>query len=134
MSGDWWSKKLQPTQPAGLTLPAAQPQPVYQNQQPVYQQHQPQPVQQQVPIQQPVNDDPNRKLSLREAVSRFSGGEGRKTEGHLSCPSCGSHTGYTQFSGMGGLSAGVMGNRPAPHCFECGYNGKFAQGMESTWA
>lgn len=134
MSSSWWADKLAPAQPqvqapqrVGITVPA---QHVYQQpQQPVYQQ-------QQAPVQQQqVPDDPNRKLSLREAVSRFSGGESAKVEGHLSCPSCGSKTGYTEFRGMAGANAGVMGNRPAPHCMECGYNGRFAQGEAGgNWA
>lgn len=134
MSTDWWAKKLQTQQPvAGIRLP---PQQQYLPQQPQYVQQAPQYVQQapqQVQQHDPVQDDPNRKLSLREAVSRFSGGESARVEGHLSCPQCGSRTGYTEYRGMGGLSAGVMGNRPAPHCYECGYNGRFAQGEQANW-
>jgi hypothetical protein len=84
--------------------------------------------------QQVQQSSPNEPVPFAEAIMRFSGGESAKTEKNLSCPSCGSATGYTAFSGMAGMANGVMGNRPAPHCFECGYNGKFAQGMESNWA
>lgn len=135
MSNDWWAKKLgttQQAQPAGIPL-TPRPQPVYHQQPQQYVQQQ-QPTYQQQQEAQQAAEDPNRKVSLREAVSRFKGGEGMRTEGHMNCPSCGSKSGFTAFSGMGGMAAGVMGNRPAPHCFECGYNGKFAQGMESTWA
>jgi len=131
---DWWAKKLAPQQPMnrGVVLPPVTPQPQYVPQPPhhgapgTYQQPP-----QQAP-QQPA-DDPNRKLSLREAVARFSGGESARVEGNLSCPACGSRTGYTAFSGMGGMAAGVMGNRPAPRCYECGYNGKFVQGDQANW-
>lgn len=135
---DWYAKKFGGNQqPGGVVLRPQQPAyPQQQQPQPVYQQ---QPVQQQQTYQQEQQavqqaEDPNRKLSLREAVVRFKGSEGMRTEGHLNCPSCGSKSGYTQFSGMNSAGAGVMGNKPAPHCFECGYNGKFAQGMETTWA
>lgn len=131
MSSNWWTNKLNtPSQPGGLVLPPVQHTP---QQQPVPYYGSPA---QMPPQQQPVyqrgpqpHDDPNRKLSLREAVSRFSGGEGVRTEGNMACPSCGSFSGFTAFSGMAGAGAGVMGNRPAPHCFECGYNGKFIQGQ-----
>ena len=127
---DWWSNKIQ--QPAqqprgGVVLPPVQQRPV---QQPP---HHSAPGAYQQPQQQ-VPDDPNRKLSLREAISRFSGGESARTESHLACPGCGSTTGYTQYSGMAGMSAGVMGNRPAPHCMLCGYNGKFVQGDQANWS
>ena len=135
MSIDWWARKLSPQQPQqqrGVVLPPAMPQPQYVPQQTphhgapgTYQQPQQAP-------QQPA-EDPNRRLTLREAVVRFSGGESARVEGHLACPACGSRTGYTAFSGMGGMAAGVMGNRPAPHCFECGYNGKFMQGDQASW-
>lgn len=135
---NWWADKLtgQQAPSHGITVqPVVQQQqqfnlppgyvavPVQQVQQHVHQQQAPQQV-----------EDPNRKLSLREAVTRFKGGEGTKTEGDLACPACGSKTGYTEFRGMAGLSAGVMGNRPAPHCYECGFNGKFMQGDQSNWA
>lgn len=131
---DWWSSKLAPQQPqgqprGGVVLPPALPP---QPQQPPH--HGAPGTYQQPPQQQAVPDDPNRKLTLREAISRFSGGESARVEANLACPHCGSRTGYTEYRGMGGLSAGVMGNRPAPHCYECGYNGKFAQGDQANWS
>lgn len=128
MSANWWANKLGTQQPqqqrGGIVLAPQQPQPVYHQQQAPAPQHQ----------QQPVDDDPNRKLGIREAISRFSGGESARVEGGLSCPACGSKTGYTEFRGMAGAAAGVMGARPAPHCYECGYNGKFMQGDQANWA
>lgn len=129
MSNDWWARKLGTVQqqPAGIPV-APRPQPV--------QQPQHQYVQQPQPTMAEYNEaaDPNRRLSLREAVVRFKGAEGMRTEGHMNCPNCGSKSGFTAFSGMNAAGAGVVGSKPAPHCFECGYNGKFAQGMESSWA
>jgi hypothetical protein len=130
---NWWANKLAPQAPApqrgGVVLPPAMPRTV---QQPPH--HQPPGGYQQPPQQDPALDNPNRELSMREAISRFSGGESARVEGGLSCPSCGSKTGYTEYRGMGGMSAGVMGNRPAPHCYECGFNGKFMQGDQALWA
>lgn len=143
---DFWNRKLGPApQPRGIVVPAQQPQqqyvPVQVPQQPQYA---PQPQQQYMsPQDQAIaqaqaqavsqHGDPNRQLSLKEAVSRWRGGEAWRTEGHLACPGCGSMTSYTQYSGMGGLSAGVMGNRPRGHCFTCGYNGAYAQGDPAAW-
>ncbi len=142
---DFWAKKLGgPPQPRGIVV---QPQQHEQQQLPLYPQPQQAPqVQQQymTPQDQAIAiaqqqaaaqaNDPNRQLTLKEAVSRWRGGEAWRTEGHLQCPGCGSHTGYTQYSGMGGMAAGVMGNRPRGHCFECGYNGQFSQGDQANWS
>lgn len=127
----WWAKKLNTEPPRyALTLPTA-PQPV------------PQPVQQSPVYQQPQHPstptlDPNRpanaEISMGEAMRLWQGGEAHRKEGHLSCPSCGSATGYTTYSGMSAGAARVNGQQPRPHCFECGYNGSFAQGLESSWA
>lgn len=140
-SASWWANKLgqQTQQPRGIVV-----QPVQQ---------QPQPVQQvqQAPAQQPVQQapepaldpnrnvlDPNRsdnaEVSMGEAMRLWKGGEAHRTEGHMACPACGSKTGYTAYSGMGAGGARVNGQQPRPHCFECGYNGSYAQGLESSWA
>jgi hypothetical protein len=52
----------------------------------------------------------------------------------LACPACGSHTGYTEYSAAGHSGSMINGQRPRGHCFECGYNGHFTQGLESSWA
>jgi hypothetical protein len=146
---DWWSKKLgqQTTPQYGLVVPPAQhhqPQPVHQQQPQAPQQQQHLTPQEQAILEAQAaavrsTDDPNRKLSLREAVSRWQGGEAWRTEGGLTCPGCGSRTGYTQYSGTAAMSHAKMdshGNlvRPRGHCFECGYNGIWSQGQESSWA
>lgn len=141
-SASWWANKLGNTQqPRGIAIqpqpvqqrPAAQPAP---QPQPAYT-----PSMEGVPIQtgerQQVldpNRDPNAEVSMGEAMRLWRGGEAHRTEGHLACPSCGSTTGYTAYSGMAAGAARVNGQQPRPHCFECGYNGSFSQGMESNWA
>lgn len=44
------------------------------------------------------------------------------------CPNCG---GMLFIEDTGKRRRGPP---PAPHCFTCGYNGLFEQGLESTWA
>lgn len=142
-SSAWWANKLaqvsnQP-QKHGITLPPVQPQPVQPQQQP---QPAPQPAPQVgVPLQQGERQqvlDPSREanaeVNMGEAMRLWRGGEAHRTEGNMSCPSCGSATGYTAYSGMGAGAARVNGQQPRPHCFECGYNGSYAQGLESNWA
>jgi hypothetical protein len=137
-SASWWANKLgnqQPQQPQryGIAIERQQPQPVNQPA-PVYQQ-QVAPV---VPGERQNVLDPNRapheEVSMGEAMRLWRGGEAHRTEGHLACPACGSATGYTAYSGMAAGAARVNGQQPRPHCFECGYNGSFSQGLESNWA
>lgn len=134
-NASWWAKKLNNEPPRyAITLP---PQPVRYPAQ-VEQQPAPQPAPQ--PVHQHTKPvlDPNRpesaEVSMGDAMRLWQGGEAHKKEGHLSCPSCGSSTGYTAYSGMNAGSARVNGQQPRPHCFECGYNGSFAQGLETSWA
>lgn len=44
------------------------------------------------------------------------------------CPQCGNSLFYER------LTRARRGPEPAPHCFTCGYNGLFEQGLESSWA
>lgn len=43
------------------------------------------------------------------------------------CPGCGGNLYYAD------LGLKRRGPPPAPHCFNCGYNELFEQGLESTW-
>ena len=136
---DWWAKKLgapQQQYPRGIVLPPTQPQPL--TQQPQMPQH---------PVQAPQHPtlypdgtgpdgkqhvlDPNlpadAEVTMGRAMRLWKGGQAQRMEGNMACPSCGSATGYTAYSS-------VSGQRPRPHCFECGYNGHFTQGLESSWA
>ena len=145
-NASWWANKLNQQQPqsGGITVPPQQP--VQQQPQPVQQtvQQQPQPVQQDmtgVPLQtgerQEVldpNRDRNAEVSMTDAMRLWRGGEAHRKEGHMACPNCGSTTSYTAYSGMNAGGARVNGQQPRPHCFECGYNGSFAQGLETNWA
>lgn len=133
----WWANKLQSDQPAGIRVVPQYQQPQHQ---PQYAQA-PQPVPHQPQYTPPEQIDGSKVTYQQlarehdgEKISKYwRGGEAMRTEGHLGCPNCGTTTGYTAYSGNGGLSAGVGGNRPRPHCFECGYNGVFVQGDEANW-
>ena len=127
----FWEKALGGPQQPQYGVPVA---PQYQQPQPVQRTLQNGMTAQEIAIQQrQEQDDPNRKLSLREAVSRFKGAEGASTESNIACPACGDYEGYTAFSGMSGMRVAINGVRPAPHCFKCGFNGKFMQGDPVVW-
>lgn len=142
MTSSWWANKLQQHQPLprGITVPPTQAPPQTVPQQ-VVQQQPVQVTQQGVPLQTGERQevlDPNRaanaEVSMGEALKLWRGGEAHRTEGHMQCPSCGSKTGYTAYSGMAAGGSRVNGQQPRPHCFECGYNGAYSQGMQSNWA
>lgn len=138
-SRSWWANKLGNTQPQryGIPIQPAQPAPIQQT-------VQQQPVQQQPVQQAPVTPgyqkvlDPNRpsdaQIPLAEALQLWQGGEAHRVEGNMACPDCGSTTGYTAYSGRAAGSVRVAGNKPRPHCFECGYNGEYSQGLQSNWS
>jgi len=134
---DWWSKKLASQQPHGIRVSPQHHIP--QQQQPQQPVHYPQPQQQMVP-QAPIDGSKVTYQQLAkehdgEKISKYwRGGEAMRTEGNLGCPQCGSSTSYTQYSGTAGAAAGIAGNRPRPHCFECGYNGLFQQGEMANWS
>jgi len=134
---NFFERKLgQPQQqPRGIVVPPQQPQvvvpPGYQlvpiN--PQQQQQQQQPVYQPQPIDTKLKYLEFARLHDGEKISKYwQGGEATKLEGNLSCPQCGSPTGYTTYS-----STMMHGTRPRPHCFECGYNGLFQQADQANW-
>jgi len=127
MTNDWWARKLNPVDDrSGIRVQYAYPDTsrVVTPQAPPHHQ----------PVQAPPQprDDPNREITMGEAMRTWKGGEAHRKEGHLSCPGCGSVTGYTHYSSN--AASTINGNRPRSHCFECGYNGHFTQGLETSWA
>lgn len=120
---NWFTGKVgtQPQPLAGGVV--LRPVPQQQQQAPVYYQ-QPQ----QAPQQQPQGAEHSTKQGKVDVEELFRRtdvqGPAARLEGGLRCPSCGSATSYTEYSQMMGQM------RPAPHCYECGYNGKFQQGEQ----
>jgi hypothetical protein len=132
---DWWSRKLAETNP--------QPERQYSSVPPTT-----------PPIRMPVsvpaaapaspqqvarsngrlldeNRAPTDQISMGEALRLWKGGEAMRREGNSSCPSCGSNLVFSRV-GRGGTM--VNGSQPAPRCFECGWNGMYDQGEQSSWA
>jgi hypothetical protein len=62
----------------------------------------------------------------------WKGGEAAKKQGDMSCPDCGSQNIFVR-TAKGGNTM-ISGNAPAPRCFECGWNGIYDQGSQSSWA
>jgi hypothetical protein len=65
--------------------------------------------------------------NLWGAMQVWRGGKGHKIDSDP-CPECGSVRYYSR-TGEGAR----RGPPPAPHCFDCGYNGMFEQGLASSW-
>jgi hypothetical protein len=67
-------------------------------------------------------------LQMQSATGQATPGVGHQLNPN-GCPSCGNHLYYEK------LTKGPRrGPEPAPHCFACGYNGLFEQGLEGNWA
>ncbi len=120
-SASWYARKL--AQARGP--PAVQQRAVPQYQQPVqgYQQN---PQYQQQPAQAPNAETLSELLAMQEHGEGPRKGKGAKLNPDP-CPNCG---GALFFHDLGRKSRGPA---PAPHCFTCGYNDMFEQGLESTW-
>ena len=120
-ASSWYARKLAQTRtPQGF-----QRQPVPQYQQPV-------PTYQQQPQQQPQNLPEVPPETLTEMLEMQKHGQGLKPGkgARLNpdpCPNCG---GALFFHDLGKKSRGPA---PAPHCFNCGFNELFEQGLESNW-
>lgn len=103
--------------------PSGYPQARQAPQQP--QQQAPQQPQQPPPMVQP--GEPVTIENLWEKMKQWRGGQAHKSD-YGPCPQCnGNH-----YSSRDGAMA-RRGPPPAPHCFDCGYNGMFTQGMASSW-
>ena len=100
-----------------------QPQAPQQYQQ--YPQQQPYPPQyQQYP--QPQQLPPVTIENLFGAMGFWRGGKAHQID-REPCPECGSNQYYSRSQGA------RRGPPPAPHCYNCGYNGLFEQGDPTTW-
>lgn len=120
-SSGWYARKFggqrqqparpQPQQPPPGYVPGGYP----QNQQFQQPQQQVQPA----PKVTPEN--------LWHAMQEWRGGKAHKIDADP-CPECNSPRYYSR-TGDGAR----RGPPPAPHCFDCGYNGMFQQGMASSW-
>jgi hypothetical protein len=64
--------------------------------------------------------------NLWGAMQTWRGGKAHKIDSEP-CPECGSPNFYSRTDGA------RRGPPPAPHCFACGYNGMFQQGLMTSW-
>lgn len=122
---DWYARRLSQ---AGVS----QPQPHFgrnAGQIPIYQPPQQDYTQQFQPVQQPEEIPPNGQVTMQnfvEMAGRWRGGQANRTE-RTPCPGCGGPRFFSR------ANANSRSGSPAPHCFDCGYNGLFDQGMPETW-
>ena len=65
-------------------------------------------------------------LHLQQVTGRATPGKGARLNPDP-CPNCGGTLFYDD------LGLKRRGPPPAPHCFNCGYNGLFEQGLEGNW-
>jgi hypothetical protein len=74
------------------------------------------------------------EAKLSDLLSLQEQGKGQPGQGALEnpdpCPGCGSPLFIENLPG----GKKRRGPAPAPHCFSCGWNGLFDQGLESSWA
>lgn len=128
-TSSWYARKI--AQARGRPAPQYQPQP--QSYAPIgtpTQQWAPAPVQQ-APIYSDQAKQGQASLTLLLDVQRNGGLITPGPGGRLNqepCPNCGRELFYHDYGKK------RRGPPPAPHCFNCGYNGLFEQGLESSWA
>jgi hypothetical protein len=117
---DWYQRRM-------ARYRAEQPQP-----QPYARQQQPQPFihQQPAPQQQPFTppQGATNTHNLFEMMGLWRGGKAHRIDAQP-CPECGSN----QYFSRTGAEV-RRGPPPAPHCWNCGYNGLFTQGLASNWS
>jgi len=123
MSQDWYARRLnQQQQPQAYQRQAPAP---YQPPVPVQYQYVPQPHQHQVPPPPPPNGSVTHE-NFMQMASQWRGGAAMKNDPG-GCPECGSPRYYSRSKTVS------RGPAPAPHCFDCGWNGLFDQGDPTTW-
>jgi hypothetical protein len=88
------------------------------------------PVQQQPQTYDETTKQESASLTMLLDVQRATGvakpGQGAKLNPDP-CPNCGLNLFYAD------LGKARRGPPPAPHCFNCGFNGLFEQGLQSNW-
>lgn len=120
---DWWSRKLSnqpspprtppstmPARPGAIQFPAVA-QPVHQ-----------------VTPQEAPHLTSDGEIRMGDAIRSWQGGEASRKETQ-SCPECNSHLVFSRAKGTT-----VNGYPPAPRCYSCGWNGKYMQADQASWA
>lgn len=119
MANDFWSRALKPAvqQPAPQVGYRPQATPPYSPQTMTPQR---QPL---VPPQQfdPSRLSPDEEITFTDAMRVWKGGKGARLNPEQ-CPNCGSNNYFVH-------RRDGAGPQPAPHCYECGHNGIYEQGL-----
>ena len=129
---DWWSRRLSDTPQRPAQRPEASPPVTPPTRWGIQVPAQAPPVHPQVAGNQRVLDEnraPTENITMGEALRLWKGGEAARREGGMTCPACGSRHVFSRAKGTM-----VNGATPAPRCFECGWNGIYEQGEQSSWA
>lgn len=129
---DWWSRRLSDSPQRPAQRPEASPPVTPPTRWGIQVPAQAPPVQPQVAGNQRVLDEnraPTENITMGEALRLWKGGEAARREGGMTCPACGSRHVFSRAKGTM-----VNGATPAPRCFECGWNGIYEQGEQSSWA
>lgn len=116
---DWYARRLAR---ARSEAPAPRQQP--QAYAPAYRQQAPPPGYMPRPAPESVRTTID---NLWGQMQAWRGGAAHRIDPHP-CPNCG---GNQYFSRTGAEVR--RGPPPAPHCFDCGYNGMFEQGLAASW-
>lgn len=123
-SASWYARKMAQMRGQQQPFQGRAPVPTYQQPQPRYQQNQ----QRSAEVQQLASppETLSELLVLQSNGQALKPGKGARLNPDP-CPNCGGSLYYGDF--------GVKrrGPQPAPHCFTCGYNDLFEQGLQSSW-
>lgn len=134
-TASWYQRKLAQMRGPQAPYPQARPNPGMPPQQwaPAVQPVQA-PVQQQYAQPQTYDETVKQEgasmtslLDVQRATGIAKPGKGQRLNPDP-CPNCGRGLFYAD------LGKARRGPPPAPHCFNCGFNGLFEQGLEASWA
>ena len=117
-TSSWYKRKLASAR-SGAPMPSTRQQPAQPQQFVPFQRQQLDMFNQ--PVREPINIH-----NLWGAMQTWQGGKAHRIDNEP-CPECGSDKYYSRTEGA------RRGPPPAPHCFACGYNGLFTQGLQTTW-
>jgi hypothetical protein len=129
MASDWWSRRLSdgaPSPQPRTNLPPVTP-PMRTAIRVPTETHQPQQAQPQNSSVLDPNRAENENVPMGDAIRLWKGSRAMQRE-TMTCPDCGSDHVFSRSNGPG-----INGASPAPQCYTCGWNGKYAQGDQSNW-